>query len=72
MKLPAPPLPDALRPAPKRPGTEKPKTPLAQVKEAKVLAKYDDLGKGMIKTDFFLEMLYNELTQKPQGKFVAH
>ena len=37
-KLPAPPVPDALRPAPKRPGTETPRTPLEQAKEAGISA----------------------------------
>jgi quinol-cytochrome oxidoreductase complex cytochrome b subunit len=37
-KLPAPPLPDALRPTPSRPGTEKPKTPVEQAKEAGITA----------------------------------
>ncbi len=38
MKLPAPPLPDALKPAPKRPGTGKPKKPLDHAKEAGISA----------------------------------
>src|SRR4051812_36890148 len=37
-KLPAPPVPDALRPAPKRPGTAAPKKPIEQVKEAGISA----------------------------------
>jgi len=38
MKLPAPPIPDALKPAPKRPGTGKPKKPLDHAKEAGISA----------------------------------
>jgi quinol-cytochrome oxidoreductase complex cytochrome b subunit len=37
-KLPAPPLPQSLKPAPKRPGTTKPRTPLEQAKEAGISA----------------------------------
>jgi menaquinol-cytochrome c reductase cytochrome b subunit len=38
MKLPAPPIPAALKPAPKRPGTEKPKKPLEHAAEAGITA----------------------------------
>jgi glyoxylase-like metal-dependent hydrolase (beta-lactamase superfamily II) len=38
---------------------------LEQVLAAKVLAKYDDLGKGFIKADMFVETLYKELTARP-------
>jgi cyclase len=34
---------------------------LAQVKAAKPLQKYDALGQGFIKTDPFIELIYNEL-----------
>src|SRR5688572_18093590 len=37
-KLPLPPVPDKLRPAPKRPGAEPPRKPLEQVKEAGISA----------------------------------
>jgi quinol-cytochrome oxidoreductase complex cytochrome b subunit len=37
-KLPTPPLPSALQPTPRRPGTEKPRKPLDQVKEAGISA----------------------------------
>jgi glyoxylase-like metal-dependent hydrolase (beta-lactamase superfamily II) len=38
---------------------------LAQVKEEKVLAKYDALGQGFIKTADFTEVIYNELAGTP-------
>ena len=34
---------------------------LQQMQEAGVLAKYDHLGKGFIKTASFVELIYNEL-----------
>ena len=34
---------------------------LEQAKAAKVLAKYDALGQGFVKTDAFIELIYNEL-----------
>ncbi len=37
---------------------------LDQMKKEKLLAKYDDLGKGFIKTDAWMELLYSEVTQK--------
>ena len=40
---------------------------LAQMKEEKVLAKYDALGQGFIKTADFTEVIYNELAAK-KGK----
>jgi glyoxylase-like metal-dependent hydrolase (beta-lactamase superfamily II) len=43
----------------------KKKKTVDQIKAAKVLAKYDDLGKGFIKTDMLIEMIYKELTAKP-------
>jgi glyoxylase-like metal-dependent hydrolase (beta-lactamase superfamily II) len=41
------------------------KKTLEQVQQAKPLAKYDDLGKGFIKADFFVEVLFKELTAPP-------
>jgi glyoxylase-like metal-dependent hydrolase (beta-lactamase superfamily II) len=35
----------------------------AQLKEAHVLAKYEDLGKGFIKTDAWIDLLYNEVAK---------
>jgi glyoxylase-like metal-dependent hydrolase (beta-lactamase superfamily II) len=49
----------------------KKKKTLAQIQEAKPLAKYDDMGKGFIKTDIFVETLFKELTKQP-GVFVVH
>ena len=49
----------------------KKKKTLAQIQEAKVLAKYDDMGKGFIKTDLFVETIFKELTHQ-QGTFVLH
>jgi len=49
----------------------KKKKTLAQIQEAKPIAKYDDLGKGWIKTEVFVETIYQELTRQP-GKFVVH
>jgi glyoxylase-like metal-dependent hydrolase (beta-lactamase superfamily II) len=37
---------------------------LAQMKDAKVLAKYEELGKGFVKTDGFVELIFNELGAK--------
>jgi cyclase len=37
---------------------------LDQIKKERLLAKYDDLGKGFIKTDAWTELLYNEITRK--------
>jgi len=34
---------------------------LQQMKDAKVLAKYEELGKGFVKTDGFVELIFNEL-----------
>ena len=34
---------------------------LAQMKQENVLAKYDALGQGFIKTPDFIELIYNEL-----------
>ncbi|MEJ7728961.1 MAG: MBL fold metallo-hydrolase [Polyangiaceae bacterium] len=44
------------------------KKSLDQIKAAKPLAKYDDLGKGFIKADDMVEAIYNELTgAKPKA-----
>jgi len=43
----------------------KKKKTLEQLKAQKVIAKYDDLGKGFITTDSFLETVYKELTAPP-------
>jgi cyclase len=46
----------------------KKKKTLDQIKAAKPLAKYDEMGKGFIKTDVFIETIYNELTgAKPKA-----
>jgi glyoxylase-like metal-dependent hydrolase (beta-lactamase superfamily II) len=50
----------------------KKKKSLAEIQQAKPLAKYDELGKGMIKTEFFVETLFNELTRQPKSKFMNH
>jgi glyoxylase-like metal-dependent hydrolase (beta-lactamase superfamily II) len=42
----------------------KKKRTLEQMKAAKVLAKYDDLGKGFVSADAFLELVYKEVTEK--------
>ena len=34
---------------------------LAQMKQENVLAKYDALGQGFVKTPDFIELIYNEL-----------
>ena len=36
-----------------------------QMKKEKVLAKYEDLGKGFIKTDAWIDLLYAELQHTP-------
>ena len=38
---------------------------LAQMKQDNVLAKYDALGQGFIKTPDFIELIYNELSGAP-------
>ena len=35
---------------------------LQQMKDAKVLGKYEELGKGFVKTDGFVELIFNELS----------
>lgn len=37
----------------------------AQMKQDHLLSKYEDLGKGFIKTDAWIDLLYTEVTQKP-------
>lgn len=46
------------------------KRTLEQIQQAKVLAKYDDLGKE-ISTDAFIETVYNELTGR-QNVYIPH
>jgi glyoxylase-like metal-dependent hydrolase (beta-lactamase superfamily II) len=45
----------------------KKKRTLAQILQDRPLAKYDELGKGMIKADTFVEMIYDELTKQPSS-----
>ncbi len=40
---------------------------LDQMKQEKILAKWDSWGKGFLKADQFLEILYNDLSQKRSG-----
>ncbi|WP_433928870.1 MBL fold metallo-hydrolase [Sorangium cellulosum] len=49
----------------------KKKRTLKQIQEAKVLAKYDALGKGFISADAFIEVVFKELTHQ-QNVFVPH
>jgi glyoxylase-like metal-dependent hydrolase (beta-lactamase superfamily II) len=42
------------------------KTP-AQMKQDRLLAKYEDLGKGFIKPDAWIDTLYAEIVPKPTG-----
>jgi cyclase len=42
----------------------KKKKTLEQIKAAKVLAKYDDMGKGFLTADAFTETVYKELTEE--------
>jgi glyoxylase-like metal-dependent hydrolase (beta-lactamase superfamily II) len=42
----------------------KKKKTLEQIQQAKVLAKYDDLGKGFMATDRFIEIVFKELTNQ--------
>jgi glyoxylase-like metal-dependent hydrolase (beta-lactamase superfamily II) len=44
--------------------TEKGKTP-EQMKNEHVLAKYEELGKGFIKTEAWIDLLYADIRQKP-------
>jgi cyclase len=41
------------------------KKTLEQIQQAKPLAKYDDLNKGFVKADLFVETIYKELTAPP-------
>lgn len=48
------------------------KKTLAQLKQEKVLAKWDSYGQGFIKTDLFTEILYDSLTKQPSGPQNSH
>jgi len=52
-------------------GIKKGKT-LDQLKQEKVLAKWDSWGQSFIKTDMFIEILYDSLTQKNAGPKSSH
>ena len=52
-------------------GIKKGKT-LDQLKQEKVLAKWDSWGQGFIKTDIFIEILYDSIKNKPSGPKNAH
>lgn len=52
-------------------GINKKKT-LDQLKQEKVLAKWDSFGQGFIKTDLFVEILYDSLTKKTTGPQNSH
>jgi cyclase len=52
-------------------GIKKGKT-LDQLKQEKVLAKWDSWGQGFIKTDVFIEILYDSLKNKPDGPKNSH
>lgn len=45
---------------------------LDQLKQEKVLAKWDSFGQSFIKTDLFTEILYDSLTRKATGPHDAH
>jgi glyoxylase-like metal-dependent hydrolase (beta-lactamase superfamily II) len=47
---------------------------LDQMKQAKILARWDEYGSGdkFIKTDIWLETIYNDLSGKGGGQFVRH
>ncbi|WP_438003912.1 MBL fold metallo-hydrolase [Sorangium sp. So ce321] len=49
----------------------KKKRTLKQIQDAKVLAKYDELGKGFVSADAFVEVVFKELTHQ-QNVFVPH
>ncbi|WP_437827150.1 MBL fold metallo-hydrolase [Sorangium sp. So ce1153] len=49
----------------------KKKRTLKQIQEAKVLAKYDELGKGFVSADAFVEVVFKELTHQ-QNVFMPH
>jgi cyclase len=52
-------------------GIKKGKT-LDQLKQEKVLAKWDSWGQAFIKTDMFIEILYDSLKNKPSGPKNSH
>lgn len=45
---------------------------LDQLKQEKVLAKWDSFGKGFISTDVFTEILYDNLSRKTTGPKDSH
>ena len=45
---------------------------LDQLKQEKVLARWDSWGQGFIKTDQFTELLYDSLTKQPTGPHNSH
>jgi cyclase len=45
---------------------------LDQMKKENVLAKYADWGKGMLNSDRFTEILYNDLSGNKTGAFLKH
>jgi cyclase len=45
---------------------------LEEMKKDRLLAKYEDLGKGFIKTDAWIELLHAELTQKKASQYQSH
>ena len=45
---------------------------LDQLKQQKVLAKWDSFGQSFINTDLFTEILYDSLTQKKAGPKNSH
>ncbi|MFT3766867.1 MAG: MBL fold metallo-hydrolase [Minicystis sp.] len=49
----------------------KKKKSLADIQKAKVLAKHEDLGKGFVSADAFIEVVFKELT-KQQNVFIPH
>ena len=50
----------------------KKKKTLEQIQKDRPLAKYDDLGKGFIKADTFVETIYQELTAPAAPPHVGH
>lgn len=45
---------------------------LDRLKQEKVLAKWDSWGQGFVKTDLFVEVLYDSLTKQPTGPKNSH
>ena len=45
---------------------------LDEMKKDRLLAKYEDLGNGFIKTDAWIELLHAELTQKTTSQYQSH